>query len=607
MDKRSLIFVLILSISLFFFNQWIAPPIAPPKIDLKEFSQDPAERLYVLENDTQQIVFSNLGGAIKELNLPFLNDQNTSSIVRPIEFDRTIEKESPLNAQFPLSEASFFDEKSKSIEPYNSRSGGYTPQLRRSIRSSENGYSHLVEPKFYLAQLLNETGDYDQNPFQVSKIEKDKIEFTGQVNGQKVTKTYELISPYGFKLTLSFSNAQNKPIYLTSGISEVELISGGYAPSLQALTRKGDKMGTEKIDLPSKELGVYMSMNPLWLSNSNGFFGTIINPEGVSAQSGFNVAKVDGEEVPTRLNLIDQKYDLYPIKNYPGYQITKQIIPQNGSYVYHFYAGPYEEKVLLEASEAIAQNPHFELAQSVQGWFSFISEPFAKLMFFIMKICYKFTHSWGLAILAVTIALRLLMYPLNRWSSKSMIKMAQLQPEIQAIDDRFKKDPKKAEMEKIRLYQEKKINPFTGCVPLLIQIPFLIGMFDLFKTSFDLRGVPFLIPAWIPNLAAPDVLFSWGYPLPFIGNEFHLLPFIAALVTLLQSRLTSMGQSQPMTEKQRQQVASSGFLSIITCLFFYHFAAGVNIYFAFSSLLGVLQQFIMMKKQQPPKIQILKK
>jgi YidC/Oxa1 family membrane protein insertase len=254
-----------------------------------------------------------------------------------------------------------------------------------------------------------------------------------------------------------------------------------------------------------------------------------------------------------------------------------------------------------------AQNPEFGMAQTVQGWFSFISEPFARLMFFVMKICYKFTDSWGVSILGVTIALRLLMFPLNRWSSKSMLAQAQLQPEIKAIEARHKKDPKKMKMEIMKLYQERKINPFLGCVPILIQIPFLIGVFDLFKTNFDLRGVSFLFPSWIPNLAAPDILFSWGYPLPYIGNEFHLLPLIAGLIMFLQTKLTSPQPKAEMDEKQRQMAASSSFMAILTSVFFYNFAAGVNIYFAFSSLLGVLQQFLMMKKKQKSNIQILKK
>lgn len=188
-----------------------------------------------------------------------------------------------------------------------------------------------------------------------------------------------------------------------------------------------------------------------------------------------------------------------------------------------------------------------------------------------------------------------------------MMAQAALQPEIKAIEERYKKDPKKVQMETMRLYQERKINPLSGCIPMLIQIPFLIGVFDLFKTNFELRGVPFLFSSWIPNLSAPDILFSWGYPLPYIGNEFHLLPILAGICTFFQTRMVSTTPQKDLSEKQRQAAASTSFMSVLTVVFFYNFAAGVNIYFAFSSLLVVIQQFLMMKISNKPKIQILKK
>ncbi|MBM3196551.1 MAG: membrane protein insertase YidC [Chlamydiae bacterium] len=609
MDKRSFVFVLILSISLFLFNMWIAPPLgAPPVVQVQELEQNPQERLYVLENETQQIVFSNIGGAIKEINLPFQSTTATQSIVRPIEFDRQIEKESPQNFVFPLSTATYFDSSSDTIEPYKSKNGGYTPLLRRSVKGNNGNFTFLIQPKFYMAQLLNDEGEYEGGTFQMTKLTKDSIQFSGSLYGQKITKTYELVAPYGYKLTINFGNAQNRTLFLTNGVSEVELISGAYEPNIQTLQIKGDKLLTEKVDLPKKELGMYNSINPMWISSSNGFFGTILSPEMNTAQAGFNVRKIEGENCPTRLHLIDQKYDLYPVRSYPAYQVSKQLVPQNGAYSFRFYAGPFVEKTLIEASNVYAQNPEFGLAQTVQGWFSFISEPIARLMFFVMKICYKFTNSWGVSILAVTIALRLLTFPLNQWSTKSMLAQAQLKPEIDAIQARHKKDPKKMQMETWKLYQERKINPFSGCVvPFLIQIPILIGVMDLFRANFDLRGVPFLFPSWIPNLAAPDILFSWGYPLPYIGNEFHILPLIAGLITFLHLKLTTTQPKQEMNEKQPQMASPPLFMAILTSVLFYRYAAGVSIYFAFSSFLGVLQHFLMMKKTQKSNIQILKK
>ncbi len=608
MDKRSFIFILALSIALFFVNVWILPPIVEPQVvEPVSLQQNPAERFYVLENATQQIVFSNFGGAIKEINLPFQTGKDTLSIVRPIEFDREIEKESPQNALYPLMPATFFDKKSETIEPYTPQNGGYTPLLRRSVKNKTSGFSYLIAPKFYMGQLLNQEGEYEGETFQMTKLTADSIEFSGTINGQKVVKNYQLVSPYGFEMTVSLKNANTKALYLSNGIGEVELISGSYDPKIQTLQVRGEKTYLEKTDLPSKDVGDYPSQNSLWISSSNGFFGTILSPDNTTAQPGFIARKIEGENCPTRLHLIDQKYDLYPVKSYPAYQVCKQIIPQNGSFTFRFYAGPYEEKMLTMAQENYTQNPQFAQAQAVQGWFSFISAPFVRLMFFIMKICYAFTNSWGVSIMAFTLVLRLLTSPLNNYSTKAMQAQAQIQPEVKALEARYKKDPTKLRAEIMKLYSEKKINPLMGCLPNLIQIPFLIGIFDLLKTNFELRGVPFLIPSWIPNLAAPDILFSWGYPLPFIGNEFHLLPIITGLIMFVQTKLSSPAMTASTEESQRQAATMQMLMPVILTLFFYNLAAGLNIYFAFSTFLGVAQQFLMMKISQKPKIQILKK
>ena len=170
--------------------------------------------------------------------------------------------------------------------------------------------------------------------------------------------------------------------------------------------------------------------------------------------------------------------------------------------------------------------------------------------------------------------------------------MQKIAPKIAAIQEKNKKDPKKAQMEIVNLYREEGVNPLSGCLPLLIQMPFLIGMFDLLKSTFELRGASF-IPGWIDDLAAPDVLFSWNYPLPFIGNSFHLLPFILGGVMFLQQRLMSPLPSDPklMTDQQRQSRAMGSMMTVLFTFLFYNFPSGLNLYWLSSMLLGILQQW----------------
>jgi YidC/Oxa1 family membrane protein insertase len=219
-----------------------------------------------------------------------------------------------------------------------------------------------------------------------------------------------------------------------------------------------------------------------------------------------------------------------------------------------------------------------------------------------MQFFYLITRSWAASIILLTIALRVMMYPLNSWSIKSQVKMQQISPKVKAIQERYKNDPKRGQLEIMNLYRESGVNPITGCLPVLLQMPFLIGMFYLLKSSFPLRGAVF-IPGWIDDLATPDVLFTWGPRLWFIGNEFHLLPILMGLSMYLQQRLTSKLPKDPsqMDEAQKQQKMMGNMMSILFVVMFYNFPSGLNIYFMFSTLLGIAQQYWMTKKMNPAK------
>jgi YidC/Oxa1 family membrane protein insertase len=216
-----------------------------------------------------------------------------------------------------------------------------------------------------------------------------------------------------------------------------------------------------------------------------------------------------------------------------------------------------------------------------------------------MQFFYSITKSWAAAIILLTIALRVMMYPLNAWSIKSSIKMQEIAPRVKTVQEKYKKDPKRAQMEIMNLYRESGVNPMTGCFPVLLQMPFLIGMFYLLKSSFQLRGAVF-IPGWIDDLAAPDVLFSWSQPIWFFGNEFHLLPILMGVTMFLQQRLTSKlpKDGSPLSDAQKQQKMMGNMMSILFMVMFYNFPSGLNIYFMLSTILGILQQAWTMKRMQ---------
>lgn len=583
---------------------------APVEIS-KELQKD--QKYYVLENAYQQLVFTNVGGALVEINLPFESETDTSSVVREIGFDREIIKDSPANAHFP---AHPYFLPGSTVEHAPSTVGGYYPLLRRGIWNKK-----IVEttPQNYALNIVSDYPEMAELVYTVKEFTPSKIVFEATQPHRRITKTFTLAeknAPYVLDLAIQI-DGDSRGLWLTSGIPEVEIMSNSSSPQIQYRLSRNGKGEVEKLDLPKpKEFVSISSVYPDWVSNSNGYLGMILDPL-TEIGAGYRVAALPGAQVPTRLSVINPEYQPYPPSKYPGYQVQLPLAAKSGLTKIRVFAGPFEESILKTVDRAYSDpatgyNPDYIASISFYGWFSFISEPFSKFLFVVMKFFYSITGSWGFSIILLTVFLRLILYPLNAWSFKSMRRMQQLSPYIQAIQQKHKKDPKKAQAEIMALYREKKANPFTGCVPILIQIPFLIAMFDLLKSSFQLRGASF-IPGWIDNLTAPDVLFQWQTPIFFIGNQFHLLPVILGVVMFFQQKFSSTAPSDPskMTDQQRQQKAMGSIMAVVFMIMFYHFPSGLNIYWLSSMLLGILQQWItnrvLDKKKEEEKPLILDK
>lgn len=587
---------------LFRFEALSAYVQQPQTVALAPSPQD--ETFYVLENEYQQLVFSTRGASLAEINLPLQNAQDPHSIVKEIDIDRLILADSPQNAHFPLHPYYLFTETGKSLQKEGSL-GGYYPLLRRSLLKPDGTAQFSVSPEYYALNIVADDASLANLNYRVTRFEADLIEFEASTGSRRIRKTFSLPKeqkgPYCFQLDIQI-DGDAQGLWLSSGVPDVEIVGGSYSPLLKFQQTHAQSPEVETIDLPKKTPTQVSQITPNWISNCNGFLGLILDPLN-TVGSGYQVAQIEGSLAPTRLSLIDSRYNLYPPAQYPGYAT---YLPLKSDSTMHFriFAGPFDENLLKKLDDLYADptrnyNPDYTSAQSMQGWFSFISAPFAKFLGFLIELFYKMTHSWAFSIILLTIALRAMMYPLNSWSIQSSIRMQEIGPRVKAIQDRYKKDPRKAQMEVMNLYRESGINPLTGCLPMFLQMPFLFGMFYLLKSTFALRGAVF-IPGWIDDLAAPDVLFSWGQPLWFIGNEFHLLPILMGITMYVQQRLTSKlpkDESQ-LNEAQKQQKMMGNMMSVLFAVMFYNFPSGLNIYFMLSTLLGLAQQAWMTQKMQ---------
>ncbi|HEY2445053.1 MAG TPA: membrane protein insertase YidC [Rhizomicrobium sp.] len=227
------------------------------------------------------------------------------------------------------------------------------------------------------------------------------------------------------------------------------------------------------------------------------------------------------------------------------------------------------------------------------GWFIFLTKP----IFLLLDIFFRYTGNFGVAILLLTITIKLLFFPLANTSYRSMSRMKKLQPEVERIRERFTEDKMRQQQEMMELYKREKVNPLSGCLPMLVQIPVFFSLYKVLLVTIEMRHAPFL--GWIHDLSAPD-------PTNFL-NLFGLLPYsIPAFVpALLHVGIwpVLMGVSQWVQTKMNPapadpvQARMFAFMPLIFTFMLASLPAGLVIYWTWSNILSVAQQYVMMRRQ----------
>jgi YidC/Oxa1 family membrane protein insertase len=617
MDKRPLVLVAIFATGLFavqtFFKSSApapAPVVAPAPVAWE------TEERYVLENAVQQVVFSNLGGSIAEINLALREPQDPTSVVRSLRADSELKEISPLNDRFPLLGGRVIDPATNAVSKLKQGAeGGYYPLLRRGLLSPSGSKESLLRPEWYALSLSTAEGPLTQ-PFQVREFRKDRIVFEWSESGKRITKTFSigqppLKDPYVIRARIDTAGDVG-PLWISSGVPEIELVGGDPNPLLQYSTNTKGNWEAQKLDLPQDQ-SLLSSIYPGWVSVSNGFFSLIMNPVS-EVSGGLRAQKVPAQKALSRLLLLPENqgwgksdpgtWPQEPGEKWAGYRSLLPLGSKAGRTDLALFAGPLDETILAQVDETLAaerggRNPEFSEVRTYYGFFSFVSAPFAKFMWWLMRGFYLLTSNWTLALLAVTIALRVMTWPLNSWAMRATAKAKALQPKLAELQKMFANNPQGLQIAQAQLYREAGVNPLAPLGAQAIQIPFLIGMIDLLRHAFPLRGAA-VVPGWIDSLAAPDVLFSWSISLPLIGNALHLLPLLLAGLTWWQGKLmmdSGNTANSGSSDQQAATAATSKIMPLLLLMFFYHAASGLNLYWLFSSVLGILQQKLAHRRQ----------
>lgn len=490
-------------------------PLAVAEAELVE------EQLYTLENEVIAVCFTTRGGAIKEISL----------------------KDYPLVLYSPA--------------PFVFNAETDEPAL--SLALSQDGLPKKFAPNYELVdastslirfKYITPEGLEVIRAYQISTNASAKDPYSIQHETRFSNKTQE-----AFDLKRIFVNVGSFPE--TEGDTTGEYLNFGYYNGKKAefvkISEFRDSKGFLGIGSRSALSHKVQHSSVRWASVKNQFFTSVLTPQ--SPALGIFVR-------PTELNIANSTQE----------GITGSLLFSLGSLEQgeskclnmSYYVGPKE----LRRLENLGDNQ--ELIMQF-GFFGIVS----KFLLSLMLIVHKLIPNWGLTIIAVTVLIKLFLWPLTTAQVRSSKRMAALQGPLKAIKHQYANNPQKQQSETMKLFKEYKVNPAAGCLPLIVQLPIFLGLYFMLRTASELRFAPFL---WVQDLSVPDTVYRLA------GFPINPLPLLMGITMYYQMKLMPSPSTDDMQRKLLQ------FMPFMFLFFCYNFPSGLVLYWTVQNLLTILQQ-----------------
>ena len=302
-----------------------------------------------------------------------------------------------------------------------------------------------------------------------------------------------------------------------------------------------------------------------WISYRQHFFSMILIP---STQ--FESIDVESSSLMNPDNSDDSVF----LKRF---ETTTAIASQNGALntSFDWFIGPTDYEILKTYDENLSESISF--GWGIIGWMN-------RFLFFPLFGLLSGFLPYGIAIIVMTIIVRLALSPVTYKSYLSQAKMKVLRPEINALNDKYGNDRAKKQQETMKLYSKAGANPMAGCVPSLLQLPVFLGLFYFFPVAFSLRGKSFL---WAEDLSSYDAILDLPFSIPFYGDHVSLFPLLASIAIFVYSKMT-MGQQMQPTQPGMPNMKFMIYLMPIMMLFFFNnYASGLSLYYLISNLITI--------------------
>ena len=299
-----------------------------------------------------------------------------------------------------------------------------------------------------------------------------------------------------------------------------------------------------------------------WIAVQDRYFMMSVIPDQVEEEAGMRLFLKEDD-------LLEAQY-LNPAGDIrPGTQHT---------YQHSLFFGPKSMNILKNAGHDLGKALNF-------GWFTVLAKPCV----WLMNRLYSVIPNYGIAIIILTLLIKIVLWPLGSKSYKSMSEMKKIQPLMKEIREKHKSDKKKMNEEVMGLYRTYKINPLGGCLPMVVQLPVFFALYRMLYQSIELRHAPFFL--WIDDLSAPDRLFHFNFSIPFMEPPYGIpvLTIIMGATMLLQQKM-----SPPMGDPTQAKMMM--FMPLIFTFIFINFSSGLVLYWLVNNILSISQQYYIQKK-----------
>jgi len=551
MDKRTLLAFVLSFLVLFLWSVFFTPK----QNEISKRHQKQTKQTQETASSEKKDVSAPLAKHLKD-NLPVLPDENI--------------KEKIIHVSTPLYKAEISNIgpsiKSFKLKGYRETVDPSSPLVDLVDPGVKNEFLWLG---MSLGKLGNEGVKIFETDAQDVKLDPGSspqiIKFYGKTkDGVYLEKTLK-IYPNQYRVDVSLRVVNQSPQTLKGRL--VAKVSGQppkkkggyYAPYTGLIALADGKIKQLKFKKkPSKEL----KGNLQWVAYQKNYFMCAIIPEGVNDALFRGIWNPDtGKQTGI---LMEPEVSIAP-----GSEIR-------GGFT--LFLGPRQLNVLKQFGKNLDRAVDF-------GWTNIIAKP----LLFTLRFFNKYIHNYGVSIILLTILIKILFWPLTHKSYKSMKEMQKLQPIMAKIKEKYKDNREQMNKEMMALYRTYKVNPMSGCLPMIIQIPVFFALYRILGKAIELRHAPFML--WINDLSAPDRLFHFSFKIPFMAP-----PYGIPVLTLLMGASMYIQQKMTPTPGDPTQAKFMMFLPIIFTFMFINFPSGLVLYWLVNNILSIGQQYRIQKR-----------